>query len=349
MIYKKYLLFGMVFTISLFSRENPFLPQTEINSIPISNNYVQAPDHFKKTTIKLPDSARILNFVEIVYQNIDGSISRKKVEIDKLFDWSKKLYLSYNFSSSPKKGDGKKVVTKQVITKTIKRRVSKTVNNRVVYNKTEIIKEKPIIRDKIKGEVAVTHYMNKDEASKISKFANDEKALGSLNAGSSSFNTSSNNSTDKLIGQNSTSVYSGSSAWGNIPQGNLPKGAKSIVEDDSETESLTIAKNRVTVSLGKPRFSQFEFDIKTDKIKISTTDKKSRHFMLVRPNRIVIDFIREVSFPNQTFEINQGVFGEMKVSKKGSSSYRVTIFLEDGYRYKLNRTEIGYNVKCFKR
>ena len=316
------------------------MSQKEAKDIPISNNYIQTPDDFKKASFKLPNSARILNYIEIVYQNIDGSISRKKVDIDKLFNWKKRLYLSYNFHSKPPirtynsatiSSNG--VITKRIVTKTVKKRVSKIVNNRVVYDKTEVINSKKPIRDDVKDEIAVTHYMNKDLERRERELKEAEKALSSVNPESSSFRTTSSDNKDKMVVNSTGSIYSGSSVW----------------EGTNSGKGENVKDSRVTISLGKPRFSQFEFNIIEHKIKISTTDKKSRHFMLIRPNRIVVDFIRDVSFPNQTFEINKGVFGEMKVAKKGSSSYRVTIFLKEGYRYKLTRTEIGYNVKCFKR
>lgn len=327
MVYKS-LFFGLIFTISLFSRENPFLAQKEAKDIPISNNYIQSPEHFKKINFKLPDSARVLDYIEIVYQNIDGSISRKKVEIDKQFDWNKKLAFSYDFV---KPVEGKS--SKRVVTKTIKRRVSKVVNNKVVYEKKTVVKKK-LSEKEIKDEVAVTHYVKSDEKDKLNQLKADESALGSLNAKNSSFNSSRDKAKENVVSSSTSSIYGNSSSWNN-----------SKTTGDLES---TVNTNQVTVSLGKPRFSQFEFDVEKHKIKITTTDKKNRHFMLVRPNRIIMDFTREVTFPHQTFEINQGIFGEMKVSKKGSNSYRVSIFLEKDYRYKLIRTESGYNVKCYK-
>jgi len=327
------IIFLLILSTLLFSRENPFLSEKVEEDIPISNNYTQAPDHFKNISFKLPNSSRILNYIEIFYQNIDGSIGKKKIEIDKLFNWKERLHLGYNLVSKCKTPNSK-YYTKRVVRKTIKKRVSKIVNNKVVYDRTTTVIDDNESLKGLKDEVAITHYMNKKALEDLENRKKAERELSSLNAENSSFNTSSNSKVQqKVVQKNSSSIYGGSSVWGSI----------------SETISdSNLTGNQVVVSLGKPRFSQFAFDILTSKIKVSTTDKKNRHFMLIRPNRIVIDFVREVSFPNQTFQINQGIFGDMKVAKKGAKSYRVTIFIKNEYRYKLTRTEIGYNVKCFK-
>jgi len=330
MIFKNFI-YLILFSGLLFARINPFLSEKVEDEIPISNNYTQAPDHFKNISFKLPDSSRILNYVEIFYQNIDGSIGKKKVEIDKLFNWKEKLHLGYNLVSKCKAQNSYSI--KRTVRKTIKKRVSKIVNNKVIYDRTTIIDDNET-SDNLKDEVAITHYMNKKALEDIENRRKAERELSSLNAENSSFNTSSNSKVQqKVIQKNTSSIYGGSSVWGSISE---------TISDDNLTGK------RVIVSLGKPRFSQFAFNLLKSKITISTTDKKNRHFMLIRPNRIVIDFVREVSFPNQTFQINQGIFGDMKVAKKGAKSYRATIFIKDKYRYKLTRTEIGYNVRCFK-
>lgn len=66
-------------------RENPFepmsRPQEDTFKSPNAKNY------FKEQDIKLPSTARILKTIIITYQNIDGSIESKTVNIDEGIDW----------------------------------------------------------------------------------------------------------------------------------------------------------------------------------------------------------------------------------------------------------------------
>ena len=324
-----FFVFSFLINGFLIARVNPFAPTQSSEDIPISNNYTQAPGNFKTVSFKLPKTSRIINYVEISYKNIDGSTEKLKVDIDKKFDWNKKLVLSYGLSC-PKCKNKCKLIRTKTIRKIIKKRVSKIVNNKVVYDKTT---ENNIsdFNSSLKDEVTVTHYMNKEAEKKAKELASAQEALSSINGNQSSFNNKVDveQAKKEILAKHGSPIYSGSSTWNN--------------------KSTNITQQLVKVSLGNPRFSLFEFDIKNSIIKISSTDKKNRHFMLVRPARIVIDFLREFNFPNQTFPINQGIFKEMKVARKGDKVYRVTIYIKEGYRYKFTKTEMGYNVKCFKR
>jgi hypothetical protein len=330
---------------TLSGRDNPFMPKPDAQDIPIANNYIKPPEDFKKVTFKLPESARILDYIEVIYQNVDGSISREKVSVDKSINWKKKLTLLYDMDikrggsgkNSPKKSSKKSSSTQTITTKTVKKRVSKIVDNRVVYDKEEIKREAPVEKSGIKDEILVTHNM-KD----LKPLGGDAEALEKNKDGVSEFDKDGRlKAFQKAVSQNSAPIYSPSSIWGD----SNPPSISGIKDFDAGDKK----GGETSVSLGKPRFSLFEFFAEDNTIKISTGDKKKRHFMLVRPNRIVIDFYREVNFPNQTFDISQGVFKEMKLSKNGSDSYRITVFIESGYRYKLSKTEQGYQIKCYER
>jgi hypothetical protein len=371
--------FPLLILNPLFGRENPFFSKGADIDIPLSSNYINPPENFSKIVFELPDSARIVDAIEIVYKNIDGSIDRKRVDVDKIIDWKKKFAFSYNYNI-PKKREYEEPVfaTTTTITKTVKKRTSHIVNNQVVYDKTE---ENTTIlpEEKTKGEIAVTHYIKGGSESENSedKMGEDADALASLNSQNSAFNTSSEEKAkEKAVSDKSSAIYSKSSIWGsssssqtgnlansnsNIPasqnlstsSSNLTNTSSTTLQSESKIEEFgdnvkTTEKSKVTLALGKPRFSLLDFNLDENIIKISTIDKKIRHFMLVRPNRIVIDFSREVSFPNQTFDINNGIFKEVKISKNGSSGYRITIYIDEDYRYNLNRTEIGYEIKCYK-
>jgi hypothetical protein len=265
----------LILPILLFARENPFKSSEEMKDIPLSNNYIQAPNDFKKSTFKLPESARIIDSVEIIYQNIDGSIAKKRIPIDNKIDWTKDFMLTYSkpivverTKPCPKCQKCKKVTT-------IKKTIREVIEKKLVPNKevVEIVESKP--------------------------------------------------ETTEING---------------------------VVAGNEEVEIIKAVEGRKVISIGKPRFAFFEFFEEDHKIKINTTDPKKRHFMLVRPNRIILDFYRDTDFQNQTFNISKGIFREMKISTEGEKGiYRVTIYIAEGYRYKLEKTEVGYEVKCYKR
>ncbi len=276
--------FLFLFAIDLIARNNPFLPTEEAGDIPVSNNYIQAPGKLDKVVFTLPDSSRIIESIEVTYINIDGSIGKKKIEIEKQFNRKKRLLFGYNFScpKCPECPKCPKCPKNIVIKKTIKKKIT-TISN---------VPES---------------------------------------------NSSDTNTTTQLQ-----------------PDSIVVTSTKNIVNSDStitdrRDQIVGDTKNRVVVSVGKPKFIEFDFDIEKQQIRISTNDKKYRHYMLVRPNRIVIDFEREIRFRNQTFNIDRGIFKELKILKKGSSRYRVVIYIEDGYRYKFDRDEEGYKIECYKK
>ncbi len=279
--------FLFLFAIDLIARNNPFLPTEEAEDIPISNNYIQAPGKLGKVVFTLPDSSRIIESIEVTYINIDGSIGKKKIEIEKQFNRKKRLLFGYNFScpKCPECPKCPKCPKNILIKKTIKKKIT-TISN-----------------------------------------------------------VPESNSSDTNTTKTSTQSQ---------PDSIMVTSTKNIVNSDStitdrRDQIVGDTKNRVVVSVGKPKFIEFDFDIEKQQIRISTNDKKYRHYMLVRPNRIVIDFEREIKFRNQTFNIDRGIFKELKILKKGSARYRVVIYIEDGYRYKFDRDEEGYKIECYKK
>ncbi|WP_458700363.1 AMIN domain-containing protein [Sulfurospirillum sp. 1307] len=91
----KYLLYIALIFSPLIARENPFVPvDTSISASTITKDSIEDFDNVK---VNLPSSARILKSIELNYQNLDGSIESKKVDIDKKIDWHDTLILKkYN-------------------------------------------------------------------------------------------------------------------------------------------------------------------------------------------------------------------------------------------------------------
>ncbi|WP_199768950.1 AMIN domain-containing protein [Helicobacter cetorum] len=85
---------GFVAILSmLFARDNPFEPEITSKNLQggFSGTYES---YFKKLDVDLPTTARILKNISITYQDIDGSIHSKVVDIDKGIDWHYPLTLS---------------------------------------------------------------------------------------------------------------------------------------------------------------------------------------------------------------------------------------------------------------
>jgi hypothetical protein len=84
-------------TVFSFGRNNPFVP---INNITKFTHINKKEPVFNDVKIKLPNSARILKSVEVVYQNLDGSVDKKVKIIDKKIDWHDELIFTKTMSQA---------------------------------------------------------------------------------------------------------------------------------------------------------------------------------------------------------------------------------------------------------
>jgi len=143
MLYKTMLL------LSLFSllgaRENPFIPVDATSPLSYTTNEIKRYEPFKKSTIKLPNSARVLESVTIKYKNLDGSITEKEVKIKKSVDWHYPITVSQNIKTSTK-------LTNKTKTHKTKNRFKKIADIKFIsfyaYNKILKIKTKDkLLRD----------------------------------------------------------------------------------------------------------------------------------------------------------------------------------------------------------
>jgi len=80
-------------TITLSARENPFKAVNTTNTMGKATYKKDARENFSNQKVKLPSTARILKKVELSFQNLDGSIETKSVEVDKKIDWHDELIL----------------------------------------------------------------------------------------------------------------------------------------------------------------------------------------------------------------------------------------------------------------
>jgi hypothetical protein len=77
--------FGLV--AALFARENPFLPAESFEGLEVATNVIEKKESFDQHSTTLPSSARVLKYVVFGYQNLDGSVEEKSLEIDRSIDW----------------------------------------------------------------------------------------------------------------------------------------------------------------------------------------------------------------------------------------------------------------------
>jgi len=83
---------------NLDARENPFFPAKGEKEIPYTTNQVQNIEPFKRSSITLPSSARIIKKVTIEYENLDATIETRSIELKNKVDWHLPIFISQNFS-----------------------------------------------------------------------------------------------------------------------------------------------------------------------------------------------------------------------------------------------------------
>ena len=86
------ILLFLLFGVLCFARDNPFEPVKDISKF---TQIPKSDKRFKKADFALPDSARVLKKIDVYYQNLDGSLSRKVINIDKKIDWHYGFLLTY--------------------------------------------------------------------------------------------------------------------------------------------------------------------------------------------------------------------------------------------------------------
>ncbi len=102
-------IFFLLLGILCFARDNPFEP---VENIAKFTQIPKIDNHFEKADFSLPDSARILKKIDVYYQNLDGSLSRKVINIDKKIDWHYKFMLVYGDYQATQKKSKKSIATK---------------------------------------------------------------------------------------------------------------------------------------------------------------------------------------------------------------------------------------------
>jgi len=98
-------------------------------------------------------------------------------------------------------------------------------------------------------------------------------------------------------------------------------------------------KKRAFIEIASLKFIHFYAQGKI--LKIVTEDKMLRHFLLVKPHRIVCDFKRDTDIGSFVKKVKSSLFQEIRVgTHKGY--YRVVIRLDGYYQYRVEKNPTGY-------
>ena len=90
----------LLFSLSLFARENPFFPINSELDIPLTKQ--QKAPMLKRATLTLPSTAREIESVTVTYKNLDGTIAKKSVELQNSVDWHLPIFISQNYNLTNK-------------------------------------------------------------------------------------------------------------------------------------------------------------------------------------------------------------------------------------------------------
>jgi hypothetical protein len=97
----KVFLLSAILCCTLVARENPFFSTAESASMPLTSNQVSHQPPLTTMTYNFPDQARVLKEATFTFQNVDGSLETRKLQIDQSIDWHKALVLTqYNGEKS---------------------------------------------------------------------------------------------------------------------------------------------------------------------------------------------------------------------------------------------------------
>lgn len=113
---------------------------------------------------------------------------------------------------------------------------------------------------------------------------------------------------------------------------NFNSTSKSIIEQKkSKYKNLASLKQLSLFSSGKS-------------LKLITTDKMLRNFLLVNPHRIVLDFKKSMDIKYYSKKNKKSIFKKIRIGDH-KGYYRVVIELDGYYRYELKKLSKGYIIE----
>lgn len=97
----------------LIARENPFFSAND-SAKNVTSNIPDTAPPLGTLSYNLPDQARVLKEVTFTYQNADGSIETRKIDLDKALDWHKPLLITQGGKSSAIPTNAKSISSAQL-------------------------------------------------------------------------------------------------------------------------------------------------------------------------------------------------------------------------------------------
>jgi hypothetical protein len=102
-----------------------------------------------------------------------------------------------------------------------------------------------------------------------------------------------------------------------------------------------IVKNKPTKYKNIASIKYATFFTSDKSLKIITSDKVIRNFLLVNPHRIVVDFKRDTNLKSYEKENKHGIFTKVRIGNH-DGYYRAVIELDGQYRYEMQEINNGY-------
>lgn len=81
-------------------------------------------------------------------------------------------------------------------------------------------------------------------------------------------------------------------------------------------------------------------------MRIKTSDKLIRHFMITRPHRVVMDFEKEANFRSRSKDISDKPYKKIRMGNH-DGYYRVVIELDGQYHYKIVSEDDAQVLTCY--
>ena len=142
MIKPFFILLFIFFTLE--ARDNPFFPVVGENDIPYTSNKNMTKPKLKRATLQLPSQARVIKKVTVEFQNLDGSLESKTIELDNSIDWHLPIFISQSYMHNQNSGKKNDISNKTDFKKLVS---GKFVKFYASYKKLKIITKDKIIRD----------------------------------------------------------------------------------------------------------------------------------------------------------------------------------------------------------
>jgi len=110
---------------------------------------------------------------------------------------------------------------------------------------------------------------------------------------------------------------------------------------------IIVTHNPQEISMKKYKLTKFlTLYVKDKKIFLKTKDKLLRSFFLVKPFRIVLDFKRRSDFPTVKKKISNEFLTKVVIGSH-RNFYRVVLYFDSNYKYRVTRTDEGVKIVCW--